>query len=142
MKYISDPITDKLSKFIWLFWAVLWVSLAVGFGSETNYIIPNVTNGYEIPGLIAAILLWGAVFIQVVKLIYYSQECNYLLKLGRWLLLIATGIFAYRMSYMLVIYGDIHASLAAIVGAIILAIGLILASLGAMMTEHFKIVTK
>lgn len=141
MKYISDPITDKLSKFIWLFWAVLWVSLAIGFGSETNFVMVNAKNGYEIPGLIASILLWGAVFIQIVKLIYYSHECNYLLRIGRWLLLIATGIFAYRMTYMLIVYGDIYASLATIVGAIVLAMGLILASLGAMMTDHFKLAT-
>lgn len=142
MNYISDPITNKLSKFIWLFWAVLWVSLAIGFGSENNFVMVNAKNGYEIPGLIAAILLWGAVLIQIVKLIYYSHECNYLLKVGRWLLLIASGIFAYRMTYMLVVYGDIYASLAAIVGAIILAVGLILSSLGVMMYEHFRIATK
>ena len=141
MKYISDPITNKLSKFIWLFWAVLWVSLAIGFGSETNFVMINTKNGYEVPGLIASILLWAALLIQIVKLIYYSHECNYLLKVGRWLLLITTGIFAYRMTYMLIVYGDIYASLAAIIGAIILAIGLILASLGVMMNEHFKIAT-
>ena len=141
MKYISDPITNKLSKFIWLFWAVLWVSLAIGFGSETNFVMINTKNGYEVPGLIASILLWAALLIQIVKLIYYSHECDYLLKVGRWLLLITTGIFAYRMTYMLIVYGDIYASLAAIIGAIILAIGLILASLGVMMNEHFKIAT-
>ena len=67
MKYISDPITNKLSKFIWLFWAVLWVSLAIGFGSETNFVMINTKNGYEVPGLIASILLWAALLIQIVN---------------------------------------------------------------------------
>lgn len=142
MNYISDPITHKLSKFIWLFWAVLWVSLAIGFGNETNFVMTDIKNGYQVPGLVASILLWAAVLIQIVKLIYYSHECNYLLKVGRWLLLIATGIFAYRITYMLIVYGDVYTSLAAIIGAIILAIGLTLSSLGVMMHEHFKIATK
>lgn len=138
MKYISDPITQKLSQFIWLFWAILWVSLAIGLGNDTKIHSMYIVQGHEIPGTIASILLWGAVVVQIVKLLYYSSTCNMLLKFGRWLLLISTGIFAYRMTHMLIMYGDVYASMSAIIGAIILAIGLILSSLGVMMYEHFN----
>lgn len=138
MKYISDPITQKLSQFVWFFWAILWVSLAIGLGNDTKLSEIHIGDGNEVPGTVASILLWGAIVVQIVKLLYYSIDCNYLLKIGRGLLLIATSIFAYRMTYMLITYGDVYISMSAIIGTIISAIGLVLSSLGVMMHEHFK----
>lgn len=138
MKYLSDPITQKLSKYIWLFWAVIWASIIVGIGSDSAIGIYYSVPQHEITGMISATLLWGAVVVQTVKILYYTSKSNNLLKIGRWLLLIATSIFAFRMSFMLAIYGTVYASLAATIGAAILAVGLILSSLGVMTKDHFN----
>jgi hypothetical protein len=137
MKHMMDPITDFLNRIAWIFWAVLWISLSLGIGQEEVDVINHgniITYSTKVPTTIAAILLWTAVVLQVIRQVYYGNLGPKLVRLGRWLTLGATSIFAFRMTHMLVTYGGVPSSYATLVGVSLLSLGLILISLG--MLQH------
>ena len=139
MKAVFDPFTEFLNRFAWVFWALLWVSLCLGIGQEELIIDrPLLNNNTTTITIIVTVLLWGAVALQVVRQMYYSHLGHKLVKLGRWLILVSTSIFAFKATYMLAIYGGISGSYATIIGIGVLAIGVSLNSLGMMQQYYFQ----
>lgn len=140
MKAVFDPFTTLLNKFAWLFWAILWISLSLGVGQEELIVNEKPVLSYDTTTIttIVCILLWGSVLLQTVRQVYYSHLGHRLVKLGRWLILGATSIFAFRMLYMLTMYGGVPSSYATLVGVGILSIGLSLNALGMMQQEYFQ----
>lgn len=138
MKMVFDPITQFLNRSAWVLWAVLWISLSLGIGQEEFN--PVVFTKYDtyIPSLVAAILLWFCVMLQTIRQVYYSHLGHPLVRIGRWIILGATTIFAFRMTYMLSYYGGAPSSLATLIGVSLLAIGLSLNSIGMMQQSYFE----
>lgn len=139
MKMVFDPITDFIDKFAWVAWAILWISLSLGVGQE-EFVIPGTA---AIPdrlllSIVASILLLGCVLLQTVRQLYYSNEGPPLVRLGRWIILGATSIFAFRMLYMISAYGSATSSIAALVGVCLLAVGLSLNAIGMMQQSYFR----
>lgn len=140
MRMVFDPITDFLNRSAWILWALLWLSLSLGIGQE-EFNIP--VNGYvpyntTVASTIAAILLWACVILQATRQIYYSHLGPPLVKLARWIILGATTIFAFRMTYMLAAYGGAASSMATLIGVSLLAIGLSLNAIGMMQQSYFQ----
>lgn len=140
MKEVFDPITNTLNKFAWAMWAILWLSLSIGIGQEDFYpnTVPIKSADTTVLSTISAVLLWSSVILQVIRQIYYSHLGPGLVKVGRWLILVATTIFAFRMTYMLAAYGGAPSSSAALIGVSILAIGLSLNAIGMMQQSYFE----
>jgi predicted neutral ceramidase superfamily lipid hydrolase len=129
-----DPLTKVLENIAWIFWTILWVSLATGVGqNEEVFISGGVLEYYEIVTIIVVTLMWLAVLAQTVRQLFYSETGTILVRLGRWLLLGASSIFAFRTTWMLVVYGTaMHISPATLLGGGLLAIGLIVTAFGRM----------
>lgn len=138
MKMIFDPITQFLSRSAWFLWATLWISLFLGMGQEELRPIVVIEHDTYIPSLVAAILLWSCVTLQAIRQVYYSHLGNSLVKVARWIILGATTIFAFRMTYMLTYYGGAPSSIATLVGVSLLAIGLGLNAIGMMQQSYFE----
>lgn len=138
MKMCFDPITEFLNRSAWILWAVLWISLSLGVGQEEFVINPTVTYDTFMPSLISAVLLTACVLLQAVRQIYYGDEGPTLVKFGRWLILGATSIFAFRMVYTVVMYNGAPSSIATLIGVCILAVGLSLNAIGMMQQSYFK----
>jgi predicted neutral ceramidase superfamily lipid hydrolase len=141
MRLVFDPITKFLDECAWLFWALLWLSLSLGIGQEemtANQADMFVNYNNTTTTIIATILLWGAVVLQTIRQVYYSHTGHILVKIGRWLILCATSIFAFRMTFMLIVYGGTPSSYATLVGVSLLAVGLSLNSLGMMQQSYFQ----
>jgi hypothetical protein len=140
MKLVFDPITEVLNRFLWVFWVVLWISLSIGLGQDDNNLIHySKTIQYDttIPSTIISVLLWSAVVLQTIRQIYYSHLGPTLVKVGRWIMLLATSIFAFRMTYMLIQYGGAPSTMATMVALGLMAISIILVSIGMMQHAYF-----
>lgn len=137
MRMVFDPITQFLNRSAWIMWAILWISLSLGMGQVQ--IAPIVTMEYDtfLPSLITTILLWSCVTLQAIRQIYYSHLGHPLVKVGRWMILVATTIFAFRMTYMITIYGGAPVALSTLIGTSLLAVGLSLNAIGMMQQSYF-----
>lgn len=141
MKDMFDPFTEFLNRYAWAFWALLWISLCLGIGQEEVILssgMPALNYNTTTITTVVTILLWGAVILQTVRQMYYSHLGHSLVRLGRWMILGATSIFAFRMTYMLALYGGVPSSYATLVGVGILAIGISLNALGMMQQHYFQ----
>jgi hypothetical protein len=136
-----DPVTDRLNKSAWIFWVVLWVSLSLGVGQDELILAEHneriIYDTTEL-SIIATILLWAAVTLQALRQIYYAHTSPFLVKIGRWLIFSATSILAFRSTYMLILYGGVPSSRAAIIGISLLAVGICFSSLGMMQQSYFE----
>lgn len=138
MKMVFDPITQFLNRSAWLLWAILWMSLSLGIGQEEFKPVLVLEHNTYTPSLIAAILLWSCVTLQAIRQVYYSHLGHPLVKVARWIILAATTIFAFRMTYMLAYYGGAPSSIATLIGVSLLAIGLSLNAIGMMQQSYFE----
>jgi hypothetical protein len=141
MKALFDPVTSFLNRSAWIFWAILWISLSLGAGQE-ELIIREVGPGIQYDTTtattICTILLWAAIILQIIRQVYYSNQGPKLVRLGRWLILGATSIFAFRMTYMLSQHGGAPSSYATLIGVSLLALGICLNSIGMMQQSYFQ----
>lgn len=143
MRLVFDPITEFLNRSAWIMWAILWISLSLGVGQEElNPTLAKVSFDTYIPSIIASVLLWSCVILQAVRQVYYSHLGHPLVKIARWLILGATTIFAFRMSYMIMMYNGAPSSLATLIGVSLLAIGLSLNAIGMMQQSYFSELNK
>jgi hypothetical protein len=138
MKMRLDPITTQVERFAWVFWTILWVSLATGLGQEETMFLSGgdleVLEGFTI--LVVA-LMWLAVVLQTIRQLFYSKTGVLLVRIGRWLLLGSSSIFAFRTTWMLVVHGtEMHISPATLFGGGLLAIGLSFNALGRMQQSY------
>jgi len=129
-----DPVTLALEKFAWIFWTILWISLASGLGQEeVLFISGGEVEGLEFLTIVVVITMWVAVALQTLRQIFYSKTGVWLVRLGRWLLLGASSIFAFRTTWTLVTHGSaMHISPTTLFGAGLLAAGLCVNALGRM----------
>jgi hypothetical protein len=141
MSITFDPITRNLNKFAWIFWIVLWISLSLGIGQDELILLEHQSRiNYDTTEItiIAAVVIWAAVILQAVRQIYYSHTSPFLVKIGRWFIFTATSILAFRTTYMLAMYGGVPSSRAAIIGIILLAVGICFSSIGMMQQSYFE----
>jgi len=139
MKMIFDPVTEFLNRVAWVLWATLWISLSLGVGQEAlDVSVQPIAAEMATLSRIAAILLIGCVILQLVRQIFYSHVGPPLVRVARWIILGATSIFAFRMVYMISVYGGAPSSRAALVGVSLLALGISLNSVGMMQYSYFQ----
>jgi len=133
-----DPITSWLERSAWIFWTILWVSLAAGLGQEEAiFISGGEVESLELVTMLVVILMWVAVILQTLRQIFYSKTGVWLVRLGRWLLLGASSIFAFRTTWMLVVHGsEMHIAPSTLFGAGLLAIGLCVNAVGRMQQSY------
>jgi hypothetical protein len=138
MKVHLDPITGVLEKFAWVFWTILWVSLATGIGQdEIMFLSGGELELMEVTTIVVVIMMWSAVILQTIRQLFYSESGVLLVRFGRWLLLGASSIFAFRTTWMLITTGsEMHISPATLIGGGLLALGLCVNALGRMQ-EHY-----
>lgn len=129
--YTLDPITILVEKFAWIFWTVLWASLAFGLGqTDLEYSTRGV---YEIPEIITILvttIMWLSVILQSLKQAFYVYPKPVITRLGNWLLLGSSTIFTFRITWILFIHDYIvHISPIILIGATLMGIGLSLNAL-------------
>jgi hypothetical protein len=140
MKPNLDPVTKVIDKFLWVFWAIIIVSLLSGLGQDDSNIrsyAQVVTYDSTLGTSIAVILLWISLAIQLIRQVFYTNEHNLLVKIGLWVLLFATSMFAFRMTYLLIEYGGLPGSIVTLTAFSMLAISIILITIGRMQCAYF-----
>jgi len=132
-----DPVTKTLEKSAWVFWTILWISLASGLGqNEMVYISGGILEPLEILTILVVIVMWLAVVLQTLRQLFYATVGVQFVRWGRWLLLGASSVFAFRTTWMLVVHGsEMHISPATLFGAGLLGLGLCFNAWGRMQEE-------
>lgn len=126
--YNLDPITSRIDRFAWIFWAILWISLSLGLGHED--LVYSARGILEIPEIITILIvfiMWLSVLLQVIRQAFFNYPKPLLAKLGNWFLIGASTLFTFRLTWILLIKDYIiHISPIILLGAALMGVGLIL----------------
>lgn len=140
VKLYVDPITASIDKYIWVFWSILWISLALGLGQdELIYKTGGIIEIPEIALIITILVLWVSIILQALRQYYYNDIItSHLAKLGNWFLLGSSTIFTFRLTWISVLQGyPVHISPIIILGTFLLGVGLSFTALSHM-KKHVK----
>lgn len=130
---IGDPITKFFDKITWIFWILLWVSIVLGVGQDLPMdTAMERTTHWELFTVIITVLAWGATATCIVRQVYYMPPEFSLVKLGNWLILFSTSMLAFRMTYVLLVYGESRIILSSLISMSVLCLGIILSTIGHM----------